>query len=95
MSAPKKTEFTVHDKTYYADPATVNFVRPGLVITIKSAAIAADGTITVDYTVAGGTAVVVAEEGFRGALSKLLDLRCRQLADADAVIAERAQPDVC
>ena len=49
MSAPKKTAFTVHDKAYYASEATVNFVRPGLTITIVSAKIAQDGTISVDY----------------------------------------------
>ena len=49
MSAPDKTPFTVHDKAYFADANTVNFVRPGLVIKIVSAGIAADGTITVDY----------------------------------------------
>jgi OmcA/MtrC family decaheme c-type cytochrome len=38
--------FTVHDKAYYADPNLVNFVRPGLVIKITAASIAADGTIT-------------------------------------------------
>lgn len=45
VSAPKPA-FTVHDKAYYADPNTVNFVRPGLMIKLQSAAIAADGTIT-------------------------------------------------
>ncbi len=49
MSAPKNTEFTANDKAYYADPNTVNFVRPGLVITIQSATIAADNTISVTY----------------------------------------------
>src|SRR4029077_17244514 len=37
------------DKAFYASPATVNFVRPGLTIKIVSAGIAQDGTITVDY----------------------------------------------
>jgi hypothetical protein len=37
--------FTVHDKPYYADPAVVAFVRPGLVFKIVSAQIAADGAI--------------------------------------------------
>ena len=37
------------DKAYYADPATINFVRPGLTMTIASANIASDGTISVDY----------------------------------------------
>ncbi len=49
LSAAKKTEFTIHDKAYFADPNTVNFVRPGLNITIVSAQIASDGTISVHY----------------------------------------------
>src|SRR5436305_2676666 len=52
MSAPKKTAFTKRDKAYYADANTVNFVRPGLNITIVSAKIANDGTISVDYKLA-------------------------------------------
>ena len=48
-SATKKTAFTPRDKAYYADPNTINFVRPGLNITIVSAKIAADGTLAVDY----------------------------------------------
>ena len=46
IGATKNAEFTVHDKAYYADPNLVNFVRPGLAVTITSASIAADGTIT-------------------------------------------------
>lgn len=52
MSASKKTAFTAHDKAYYASEATVNFVRPGLTMTIVSANIAQDGTISVDYKIA-------------------------------------------
>ena len=48
-SATKKTEFSRHDKAYYASQNTINFVRPGLVITIVSAKIAADGTLAVDF----------------------------------------------
>jgi OmcA/MtrC family decaheme c-type cytochrome len=51
MSAPKKTVFTPRDKAYYASDATVSFVRPGLTLTIVSANIAQDGTISVDYKV--------------------------------------------
>ena len=51
MSAPKKTAFTPRDKAYYASEATVNFVRPGLTMTIASANIAQDGTISVDYKI--------------------------------------------
>jgi OmcA/MtrC family decaheme c-type cytochrome len=50
-SATKKTEFTVHDKAFYADANTVSFVRPGLTIKIVSAKIDTDGTISVDYKV--------------------------------------------
>src|SRR3569832_2167905 len=52
MSAPKKSVFTKHDKAYYADPNVVNFVRPGLNITIASTKIASDGTISVNYKIA-------------------------------------------
>ena len=50
-SATKRT-FSVHDKAYYAPEANVEFVRPGLVVKIQSAAIASDGTIsvTVNFT---------------------------------------------
>ncbi len=49
VNAEKKTGFTIRDKAYYADPNTVNFVRPGLTIQIVSAKIATDGTISVDF----------------------------------------------
>src|SRR4051812_33129846 len=52
LNAEKKTGFTIHDKAFYADANTVNFVRPGLTISIVSAKVAADGTITVDYKLA-------------------------------------------
>src|ERR1017187_4637684 len=51
MSAQKKTTFTPFDKAYYAPQATVDFVRPGLTLTVVSANIAQDGTISVDYKV--------------------------------------------
>jgi OmcA/MtrC family decaheme c-type cytochrome len=41
--------FTPHEKAFYADPALIAFVRPGLVITVVSAKIASDGTISIDY----------------------------------------------
>ena len=44
ISAPK-SPFTEHNKAYYADANTVNFVRPGLVFNITAAEIAQDGTI--------------------------------------------------
>jgi OmcA/MtrC family decaheme c-type cytochrome len=50
-SAAKKTPITPRDKAFYADPNVVAFVRPGLVFQIKSAKIATDGTLSVDFTV--------------------------------------------
>jgi OmcA/MtrC family decaheme c-type cytochrome len=49
LGASKQRALTPRDRAYYADPNTVSFVRPGLTMQIVSAAIAADGTITVDY----------------------------------------------
>jgi OmcA/MtrC family decaheme c-type cytochrome len=47
--AQGKSVFTVHEKAYYADPSVVVYVQPGLNITVVSANIAANGTISVDY----------------------------------------------
>src|ERR1035437_5146194 len=71
MSADKKTEFTVHDKAYYADANTVNFVRPGLVIKITSAGIATDGTISVRYTLSDPKGAALDRDGIQtpGAVS--------------------------
>src|SRR5215469_4556820 len=49
IKAEQKLMFAPYEKAYYADPAVVGFVRPGLLITIVSAKIAPDGTISVDY----------------------------------------------
>src|ERR1039457_5343869 len=49
LSSATRNGFTPRDKAYYADQNTINFVRPGLTITIVSAKIAADGTLSVDY----------------------------------------------
>ncbi len=48
-SAPRKG-YSVHEKAYYADPQLVEFVKPGLNITVNAAAITANGTILVVYT---------------------------------------------
>jgi OmcA/MtrC family decaheme c-type cytochrome len=51
-SAPRsKKNFTRHDKAFFASDNSVEFVRPGLTITVNSAKIATDGTISVVYTV--------------------------------------------
>jgi len=53
-SAPKRV-YSPHEKAAYADPAEVEFVNPGLTITINSATIATNGTITVVYTISDPT----------------------------------------
>src|SRR5271170_7991298 len=52
IGASKKHEFSPHEKAFYADRATVEFVNPGLTITVNSAQVASDGTISAVYTVA-------------------------------------------
>lgn len=49
---PHRQTYGPHDQAYYLSKAIVNAVRPGLNITIKSAAVASDGTISVTYTLA-------------------------------------------
>ena len=45
-----KHQYSPREKAFYADPALVDFVRPGLVITINSASISSTGAISVTYT---------------------------------------------
>ena len=49
-SAPRRP-YSTHEKAFFANDQTVQFVRPGLVIKVNSAQIAADGTISAVYTV--------------------------------------------
>jgi len=46
----KKHEYGPHDKAFYADKGLVDFVNPGLGITINSAKITSGGVISVTYT---------------------------------------------
>src|SRR5579863_3462417 len=48
----KKHQYSPREKAFYADPALVDFVRPGLAITINSASISSTGAITINYTLA-------------------------------------------
>ena len=50
-----KSPYSPRSKAFYADAALVNFVRPGLVITINSASLSPSGTITVIYTLTDPT----------------------------------------
>ncbi len=49
LTGQRKSVFTPYEKAYYADASLAAFVRPGLVITVVSATITSDGTISVDY----------------------------------------------
>ena len=71
FSSPGRPAFTRRDKAFFADPRVVNFVRPGLVLAIKGATVAADGTITVQFTVADpqGLPLDVAGVNTPGAIS--------------------------
>jgi OmcA/MtrC family decaheme c-type cytochrome len=46
----RKHQYSPREKAFYADPNLVDFVRPGLVITINSASISSAGAINVTYT---------------------------------------------
>ena len=48
----KSTSLTKHDKAYYADANTINFVRPGLDMTVYGGGIASDGTVTAKVKIA-------------------------------------------
>ena len=58
----RKRFYTPHDKAYFLDES-VEFVNPGLTITVQSAAIASDGTITATYTVADPTGLPLDASG--------------------------------
>ncbi len=49
--APKKYAYSPHDKAFFADPAAVSFVRPGLIFKIAAAQIANDGTISATISI--------------------------------------------
>jgi hypothetical protein len=50
LTGAKKGPYGPHDKAFFASQPIIDFLRPGLVITINSASIGADGTITATYT---------------------------------------------
>jgi len=62
VSAPQPA-FTTRDKAYYADEKLVNFVRPGLVVTITSAEILTDGTIRTKFKLADPRGLGLDREG--------------------------------
>jgi OmcA/MtrC family decaheme c-type cytochrome len=67
----KKYEYSKRDKAFYADPALVAFVNPGLTITINSASISSSGAISVTYTLTAPTGLPLDAAGVNtpGAIS--------------------------
>jgi OmcA/MtrC family decaheme c-type cytochrome len=51
-AADRKPALTVHEKAFFANANLVDYVQPGLEISVVSAKIASNGTISVDYKVA-------------------------------------------
>lgn len=51
LTGASKNPYSPHQKAFYTAASTVEFVRPGLVIKILSAQVAADGTISTTYSV--------------------------------------------
>ncbi len=57
------TPFTQRDKAFYADEATISFVRPGLAFKILGHEIAADGTVKVRYRITDPKGAPLEREG--------------------------------
>src|SRR5215831_18991804 len=51
FSETNKKPYSIHEKAFFMDDATVQFILPGLAVKVNSASIASDGTISVTYTV--------------------------------------------
>ncbi|MES1258618.1 MAG: OmcA/MtrC family decaheme c-type cytochrome [Acidobacteriota bacterium] len=51
LKKPINRLYNSHQKAFFLNTQTVEFVRPGLTISVLSAAVAGDGTITATYTV--------------------------------------------
>jgi OmcA/MtrC family decaheme c-type cytochrome len=49
LAVAQNSIYSPRDKAFFAAPAVVNFVRPGLVLKIESATIASDGTIQAQF----------------------------------------------
>lgn len=67
----RKAIYSPRDKAFYADPALVDFVHPGLAIKINSARISSAGVITMTYTLSDPSGVPLDAAGIStpGAIS--------------------------
>jgi OmcA/MtrC family decaheme c-type cytochrome len=50
VTAQQRPHYSPREKAFYLDPAVLEYVRPGLLISVTGATIAVNGTITVQYT---------------------------------------------
>ncbi|HTQ58323.1 MAG TPA: OmcA/MtrC family decaheme c-type cytochrome [Bryobacteraceae bacterium] len=63
LTGSNKPPYTFRDKAFWADKALVDFVRPGLNITINSAQISSSGAISVTYTLTDPMGLPLDEAG--------------------------------
>src|SRR5580658_875295 len=63
VTAQQKRHFSPHEKAFYADAATVEFLNPGLTIAVTGATISANGTITVQYALTDPTGLPLDSAG--------------------------------
>ena len=63
LVSASRPELTPRNKAYYADPAAVAFIRPGLVVRINSAEISGDGTISTVFTISDPKGAPLDREG--------------------------------
>ena len=59
----RRSGYTPHDRAYYLDPTLVNYIRPGIIVKIKSAAIASDGTITARVAITDPKGIPLDKDG--------------------------------
>src|SRR5579872_2959594 len=63
LGAARKSSFSVHDRPFAANPASVAYVQPGLVFQVVSAKIASDGSISVDFKMTDPTGAALDRTG--------------------------------
>jgi OmcA/MtrC family decaheme c-type cytochrome len=63
LMSSSRPPYSDREKAFYADPRTVDFVRPGLSFQIQRATIADDGTVTVRFKIADPRGLPLDREG--------------------------------
>lgn len=67
LSSDDVPAYTAQDKAYYADALTLNFIRPGVKLTILGASVADDGTIQVRFKLADPKGIPLDRDGIQTA----------------------------